>query len=403
MFLIRVLLVNFLLVASAIANSAVGKLNHYSDYGVVEQSGITSSDAVSINNDPFGYSDEYTDNESGLQYLQVRYYNPTIMRFTAMDTYPLLNRYAYANENPIMNDDPSGHSAVGASSSTGGNGFVGSLGSAMANFGAYFAVFEVGMTVITSAFPGLNAVEFMASVIATNTVATAAGTAASSLAAGTKITGQSMGESLVDGFMGQVFDSPGEYLIRNAMLAGGLKEVEGGLGAAMARAVADTAGQGLYAAGDIATNAIFKQKTNYSETGLYYAISTVGYFFLNTAAVAVNGDNYNRDIEDLDAKKETLKSARGELSTAKEVLNVANEVLDDVKNDPGACIADKETLSVQAQAASRQYQNAQQAVTEATNGYLAALSKIEPQRRIIYLIKGLAIKPIASAVTYGNR
>ncbi len=91
-------------------------LNHYSDYGVVEQNQSVTSGGINIANDPYGYSDQYTDSESGLQYLQVRYYDPLVMRFTQMDTYPLLNRYAYANENPIMNDDPSGHSAVGASS-----------------------------------------------------------------------------------------------------------------------------------------------------------------------------------------------------------------------------------------------------------------------------------------------
>ncbi len=87
-------------------------LNHYGDYGLVEQSSSVNNGKLSIGNDPFGYSDEYTDSESGLQYLQVRSYDPALMRFTEMDTYPLLNRYAYANENPIMNDDPSGHSAT---------------------------------------------------------------------------------------------------------------------------------------------------------------------------------------------------------------------------------------------------------------------------------------------------
>ncbi len=97
--------------------TSLPQLNHYSDYGLVEQGQTTGTNTLSISNDPFGYSDEYTDSESGLQYLQVRYYDPAIMRFTQMDTYPLLNRYAYANENPIMNDDPSGHYAVGAEQS----------------------------------------------------------------------------------------------------------------------------------------------------------------------------------------------------------------------------------------------------------------------------------------------
>ncbi len=89
------------------------KLNFYGDYGEVEQNeAVRDKVGININNDPFGYSDEYTDSESGLQYLKARYYNPRIMRFTAMDTDPLLNRYNYANANPVMNDDPSGHSAI---------------------------------------------------------------------------------------------------------------------------------------------------------------------------------------------------------------------------------------------------------------------------------------------------
>ncbi len=92
-------------------------LNHYSDYGTVEQAQKNNQGSIQIKVDSFGYSDEYTDSESGLQYLQVRYYDPAIMRFTQMDTYPLLNRYAYANDNPVMDDDPSGHNAIGASSS----------------------------------------------------------------------------------------------------------------------------------------------------------------------------------------------------------------------------------------------------------------------------------------------
>ncbi len=108
-----------MILAPVMAEAA--SLNHYSDYGVLEQSDSTYSSKISINNDPFGYSDAYTDNETGMQYLQVRYYNPLIMRFTQMDTYPLLNRYAYADENPIMNDDPTGHNAeaTGNSSSQG--------------------------------------------------------------------------------------------------------------------------------------------------------------------------------------------------------------------------------------------------------------------------------------------
>ncbi len=38
-------------------------LSHYSDYGVVEQNSSANNGKLSIGNDPFGYSDEYTDND----------------------------------------------------------------------------------------------------------------------------------------------------------------------------------------------------------------------------------------------------------------------------------------------------------------------------------------------------
>ncbi|WHN66387.1 RHS repeat-associated core domain-containing protein [Cysteiniphilum sp. QT6929] len=65
--------------------------------------------AFDIYHNPFGYSQEYTDAESGMQYLRVRYYNPVIKQFVSRDTVNLFNLYAYVNGNPIMKVDPSGH------------------------------------------------------------------------------------------------------------------------------------------------------------------------------------------------------------------------------------------------------------------------------------------------------
>ena len=58
---------------------------------------------------PFRYSGEYVDEESGLIYLRNRYYDPSIGRFINED--PIkdgLNWYIYANNNPIMFVDPLG-------------------------------------------------------------------------------------------------------------------------------------------------------------------------------------------------------------------------------------------------------------------------------------------------------
>ncbi|MGG2484207.1 RHS repeat-associated core domain-containing protein, partial [Brevibacillus borstelensis] len=65
---------------------------------------------------PFTYSGEILDGETGFYYLRARYYDPTVGRFISEDTYkgqvdnPLsLNRYTYTHNNPLRFVDPSGH------------------------------------------------------------------------------------------------------------------------------------------------------------------------------------------------------------------------------------------------------------------------------------------------------
>jgi RHS repeat-associated protein len=91
---------------------------HYSPNGIIkpidpqaQMAQMTHPETThfSITENPFQYSGEYRDGESGLDYLRARYYNPKIQRFIQRDSYPLLNRYAYVNDNPIMGIDPSGH------------------------------------------------------------------------------------------------------------------------------------------------------------------------------------------------------------------------------------------------------------------------------------------------------
>ncbi|MFD2117640.1 RHS repeat-associated core domain-containing protein, partial [Paenibacillus yanchengensis] len=64
----------------------------------------------------FRYSGEYWDEETNLQYLRARWYDPSIGRFINEDTYegelnnPLsLNLYTYVENNPLRYVDPSGH------------------------------------------------------------------------------------------------------------------------------------------------------------------------------------------------------------------------------------------------------------------------------------------------------
>ncbi|WP_407653330.1 RHS repeat-associated core domain-containing protein [Brevibacillus ruminantium] len=80
---------------------------------------------------PFAYSGEMFDSETGFYYLRARYYDPTVGRFISEDTYkgqvdnPLsLNRYAYVHNNPIRYFDPTGNKAVEYASVGGGGGGV---------------------------------------------------------------------------------------------------------------------------------------------------------------------------------------------------------------------------------------------------------------------------------------
>ncbi|WVT77639.1 RHS repeat-associated core domain-containing protein (plasmid) [Sinorhizobium chiapasense] len=62
-----------------------------------------------------GYIGERFDPETGLQYLNARYYDPKFGRFISPDdwdpTQPGVgtNRYAYAGNDPVNNSDPNGH------------------------------------------------------------------------------------------------------------------------------------------------------------------------------------------------------------------------------------------------------------------------------------------------------
>ena len=80
-------------------------------------SGVTLSEVeiyVAVNN-PFRYRGYYYDVETGLYYLQSRYYNPEWGRFLNADGYVSTgagmlgyNMFAYCNNNPVMFTDPTG-------------------------------------------------------------------------------------------------------------------------------------------------------------------------------------------------------------------------------------------------------------------------------------------------------
>jgi RHS repeat-associated protein len=84
----------------------------YDAFGrVLQQVGITPNS--------FLFAGEQRDSSLLLDYLRARYYDPRTGRFTARDTFagaladPMsLNSYLYANANPVMHVDPSGHGLI---------------------------------------------------------------------------------------------------------------------------------------------------------------------------------------------------------------------------------------------------------------------------------------------------
>lgn len=81
---------------------------------------ITDSSHIALKN-PFRYRSYYYDEETGLYYLNERYYSPKICRFLNQDTYVgasqdilSYNSYIYCSNNPIFYSDSKGNFGLGA-------------------------------------------------------------------------------------------------------------------------------------------------------------------------------------------------------------------------------------------------------------------------------------------------
>ena len=101
----------------------------YSPYGKV----LTSEGALAETN-PLRYRGYYYDSESGLYYLQSRYYDPNTGRFINADSYAStgqgilgFNTYAYCKNNPIKHTDHLGRACVDATREYTMSGYCGGI------------------------------------------------------------------------------------------------------------------------------------------------------------------------------------------------------------------------------------------------------------------------------------
>lgn len=94
--------------AEADASGNITARFEYTPYGVSVPSMGAAPNGV-------GYTGHVNDPETGLVYMQARYYDPGVGRFLSVDPVGVsagnvfnINRYIYANANPISNIDPDG-------------------------------------------------------------------------------------------------------------------------------------------------------------------------------------------------------------------------------------------------------------------------------------------------------
>lgn len=99
-----------------------------------------ASPSFDIAANPFRYEGHYHDSESGLSYMNARYYSPDQARFISQDAYPAENAYSFGLSNPIGIDDPTGNLNIA--------GLIGDL------IGLAFGLVEMGLIAVDPVLSG---------------------------------------------------------------------------------------------------------------------------------------------------------------------------------------------------------------------------------------------------------
>ena len=88
-----------------------GTSAHSQQYNAYGHPLMAATSTPGIARDPLAYSSYFYDQSAGLYYLKARFYSPLYRTFLTRDSFDLSNRYFYANDNPVLLQDPSGHFA----------------------------------------------------------------------------------------------------------------------------------------------------------------------------------------------------------------------------------------------------------------------------------------------------
>ena len=137
----------------------------WGNHKVLNANGTEITDESFIGNvNPIRYRGYYYDTDSGLYYLQSRYYDPEVGRFINADDIDYIepetlmgcNLYAYCGNNPVMYSDPSGHVGILASIL-----IAAAIGGTIGAVSGGIAAYQNGRSIIWGAFCGFFTGAFM--------------------------------------------------------------------------------------------------------------------------------------------------------------------------------------------------------------------------------------------------